>query len=88
MKKDNHKTPVKFVYHEQHDDLFAVFTEDKRTGTDGLKLFNSYAHIGQHSDASEGYIKECRLATPEEYKDLATELESIGYNLEILNKQS
>jgi hypothetical protein len=84
MEKDTHKTKVKFVYHEENNDLFAVFTEQDRIGADKMKLFNSYAHIGQHSDACEEYISECRNATEDEYKDLFNELESIGYNLEVI----
>lgn len=84
MKKDTHKTKVKFVYHEENNDLFAVFTEQDRIGADNMKLFNSYAHIGQHSDACEEYINESRQATEDEYKDLFNELESIGYNLEVI----
>ena len=41
----------------------------------------SYAHIGQHSDASMGFFNECTLATEEQYKDLYEELSSIGYRL-------
>lgn len=78
------KTKVKFVYNEQNDDLFAVFTEETRIGADKTKLFNSYAHIGQHSDACEEYINECKLATKEQYEDLFNELKSIGYNLEVM----
>ncbi len=85
MKKDTYKTKVKFVFHEENQDLFAVFTEDSRIGADKVKLFNSYAHIGQHSEACEEYIAECRNATPEEYKELFNELENqIGYNLEVI----
>jgi hypothetical protein len=85
MQKDIHKTKVKFMFREENDDLFAVFTEQDRIGADKMKLFNSYAHTGQHSDACEEYINECRPATEEEYKDLFNELENqIGYNLEVI----
>ena len=85
MQKDTHKTKVKFVFHEENQDLFAVFTEEISVRADRKKYFNSYAHIGQHSEACEEYIAECRNATKEEYKDLFNELENqVGYNLEVI----
>ena len=50
------------------------------------KLFTSYAHIEQHSACCLEYANECKEATSIEYSDLKKELESIGYNLNILNK--
>jgi hypothetical protein len=51
----------------------------------------SYAHIGQHSEINEDFLidgdvykHKVETATEEEYKDLKKELESIGYELEIL----
>jgi hypothetical protein len=41
----------------------------------------SYMHIGQHSEASIDFVRDCRLAKPEEYAELKTELESLGYDL-------
>lgn len=43
----------------------------------------SYMHIGQHSGASPDLLFELESASPEEYKDLKEELESIGYKLNI-----
>lgn len=44
-----------------------------------------YAHIGQHSECSPEYVANLKRATPEQYADLKAELESIGYNLEIID---
>lgn len=42
----------------------------------------SYMHVGQHSEASLGFMRHtCRQAKPEEYTSLQEELESIGYDL-------
>ena len=41
--------------------------------------------MGQHSSAHPEYAEESRPATPEEYAPLKAELESLGYNLEVLN---
>ena len=45
-----------------------------------------YAHVGQHSEASLGYARECKPAAPAEYADLKRELEVIGYSLVIRRK--
>lgn len=44
-----------------------------------------YSHIGQHSEYSVEYCHDCKPATPEQYADLKAELESIGYNLEVVD---
>jgi hypothetical protein len=46
-------------------------------------MIMTYAHIGQHSEASKEFYQEIFLATPKKYNDLKEELESIGYDLEI-----
>lgn len=76
------KMKVKFLYNEKNNDLFAYFPEEKDTAT----TFMTYSHIGQHSGASPEYASESREATFYEYSDLKKELESIGYNLLVLNK--
>ena len=48
--------------------------------------FTCYAHLGQHSLTNDEYYRACKLATPDEYKDLKAELESIGYNVEVIKK--
>ena len=85
MKTDKHKTKVKFLVNErekENPDLFAYFPEEDfdRQG----KFKNCYSHVGQHSSAHPDYANESREATPEEYNDLKEELESIGYNLELV----
>jgi hypothetical protein len=47
----------------------------------------SYMHVGQHSEASIEFCVACHLATPEEYADLKTELESIGYDLKVCKRR-
>lgn len=74
--------PVVFLYNEKNEDLYAYFP-DIEFDSQGNK--QAYNHIGQHSSASIEYVNESRLATPEEYKDLAAELKSIGYAISILD---
>jgi hypothetical protein len=78
---------VMFLVNEsdpQNLDVFAYFPEENYDNAGKLKT--GYSHIGQHSAVSPEYAAESRLATPEEYADLKAELESIGYNLEILDQ--
>lgn len=42
-----------------------------------------YAHIGQHSDCYDG-MQGRKKASPTEYALLKSEMESIGYNLELI----
>ncbi len=86
---------VKFLIErdsEDQDDVFAYFPNEKYYGNPDtsnagygfdFKMRTSYAHIGQHSACHPDYTKECKPATQEQYKDLKSELESIGYNLKI-----
>lgn len=89
------KTKVQFLVHElpptetgevnTNKDLFAFFPDENYNynlyGNDSKVC---YAHFGQHSSCHIAYAKESRPATEEEYSDLKKELESIGYELEIM----
>jgi len=81
---DEHKTKVYFLVNEKdpsNTDIYAYFPEEVHNGV----YKTAYSHIGQHSSIHPSYAQESRQATPEEYQDLKTELEGLGYNLEILN---
>lgn len=79
---------TKVVFRKYKDgDIVALFPYEKYDRA-GLYCF-CYAHIGQHSGVDYyGCIKPTVLATPEEYADLKRELESIGYNLQVIKKKS
>ena len=78
--------------------VFRIFP--KKEGGDVIALFpaiagtvgkpwtcSSYLHIGQHGFADlHGLTRVLRLATKAEYKDLAAELVSLGYDLEIVTR--
>ncbi len=51
---------------------------------------SSYMHVGQHGDANySALLPITRLATPNEYVDLQTELINIGYtDLKIYNRET
>lgn len=88
-KEDKQITKVVFLIdHPMNDDvhdseLFAFFPYMKFTTFPNNDTCTSYTHNGQHSPCSLIYAKECKVATPEQYKDLKRELEWLGYNLEI-----
>lgn len=49
----------------------------------------AYVHVGQHHNVDyDTVIQQTRPATPEEYKDLKAELESIGYILKVINRRN
>ncbi len=102
MKKDKHKTDVKFLVNTQpltcpglpgeipHTDIFAFFPSEIDSKKYNIKtgetvFYTCYSHVGQHSGCALEYANESRTATAEEREPLIKELESIGYNLNILN---
>lgn len=80
---DEDKTKIIFRKDKEDGDIIAVFAEDIQSNN----MIGCYAHMGQHSTMSlDYYNKGTTPATPEEYADLKRELESIGYNVEVVNK--
>jgi hypothetical protein len=85
-------TRVKFLIHPEDETqtVFAVFPQiafgnNKRVSKQETVL--CYEHIGQHSECSIEYARECYEATAEQYEALCHELTSlVGYNLLVLNK--
>lgn len=79
-------TKVQFLVNEKdpkNPDVFAYFPDENYDEKGTYKT--GYSHIGQHSAVHPQYAAESRPATPEEYADLKAELESVGYNLAIVN---
>ena len=50
--------------------------------------FTCYAHVGQHGLSDDGYYRQCVNASESEYKELKTELEFIGYNVQPIKRIS
>lgn len=64
-------------------EIIALFPDDKENNN----LIGSYMHVGQHGGADYDHvIKDSRPASIDEYSNLKEELESIGYNLEVVDK--
>ena len=64
--------------------IIAILPDEK-----GVNLGNTlmYEHIGQHGEGDYyGVISQTTLAKPDEYKDLLTELESVGYKLKVVKR--
>lgn len=80
---DNAPTEVLFryvTYPDGTEEILALFPE---IPSDNRGNVTSYAHIGQHSGADMDYILSIsRSAAYEEYKDLKSELEGLGYRLD------
>lgn len=73
-------------------EINAIFPDEIQAVVNGEKHYLGYAHIGQHTEIHEDFLNCSEVgnhkvvsATPEEYAELKAELESIGYELEILN---
>lgn len=79
------KTKVCFYVETSAHQILAVFPKERFSIDPSIKLIRCYAHIGQHSNASPAYFRNLPLASVEQYTPLKMELESIGYDLEILN---
>jgi hypothetical protein len=60
-------------------EVIAIFPED--VGSMNQFTCQSYLHVGQHGSCDDVLIDELEPASLEEYINLYTELESIGYNL-------
>lgn len=82
MKKDKHKTKVKFVNLEGK--VLALFPNELYSpDLYGKTLIVSYMHIGQHGSASSKFMRR-KSVSAEKYSSLKKELESLGYNLEVI----
>jgi hypothetical protein len=80
MKKDDYKTRVIFLLEKDPAGILAVFPDK----LEGVVKRECYSHIGQHGSASDEYWMELKPASKEQYRDLKEELESIGYDLELI----
>ena len=89
--KDNYTTEVVFRADKSgdfKDVVFALFPYNFESAFNS-NLVLSYQHVGQHSVADYTHcINTSRPVTEEEYQDLKQELESLGYNLEVVPKRN
>ena len=72
---------------EQGGEVIAVFPE-LPGDFNPYRTCLSYEHVGQHGAITLNFSSWTLPASPAEYADLAKELESIGYNLDIRKRSS
>lgn len=87
--KDQYKTDVMFRVDTTKDwkgTVFAVLPHEVST----LKgEVTTYQHVGQHSSGDyQTCLKTSKPATTEESADLKAEMESIGYDVNVVKKQN
>lgn len=75
---------IPVMYREQDGEVTAVFPTLRYRDDNDSDDVTCYAHIGQHSAASWGWIAETRGATPKEYADLHKELTGIYHDAELI----
>lgn len=86
MKTDTYITEVIFRRFPKDNQIIALFPYDIYNSRGGI---TSYMHVGQHGEAEySACIKKAKPAKEQEYKDLKEELESLGYNLKVINKRT
>ena len=83
MKQDTKKTKVIFRKYKEGD-VIALFPEI--ADSPDPSYCSSYQHIGQHGAADPLIINETKRATPKEFAALKKELESLGYNLQVISR--
>jgi len=76
---------TKVIFKMLEGEVIALFPQE--VNEVNSRWIMSYMHIGQHSDASKDLLQELPDATPDQYSDLKKELETLGYQLQILNLQ-
>jgi hypothetical protein len=79
MEKDKYTTKV--IFRMIEGEVLAIFPQC--VGDFNVYTCMCYAHIGQHSTMNISYASKGRLARLDEYAELQSELESLGYNLDI-----
>lgn len=89
MEQDTFKTDVIFRTDTSKDfkgTVFAIFPYNVESYKGHVAY---YQHVGQHSAGCYlTMISQSKPATESEYADLKKELESIGYNLNVIKKRN
>ena len=86
MEKDNFKTDVTFRQYLDGQ-IIALFPHEV---CDHHGNITSYMHLGQHSGADYGGVLMCTKPVKDikEYNDLYRELESLGYDLNVIKRRN
>lgn len=85
--KQNNIEVTKVIFRKFTDgDVIALFPE--LPGSNKVSECMSYAHLGQHSQATTALYYDTKPCRVGEYFSLFKELESIGYNLKVVTRIS
>lgn len=77
---------VDIVFRVDENGVFALFPHDC---ADYKGNVTCYQHVGQHSSADYNHcVANSKVATPEQYADLKAEMESIGYEINVVKKRN
>lgn len=86
MKKDNEKTDVIFRIARIDGTVEAFFPY---MISDYKGNITVYAHLGQHGQACwEYYLRNTKPAKEKDYTSLKRELDSLGYNLNVIKRRN
>jgi len=89
MKKDDFKTDVIFRLWPDNDFILIIALFPYIIDNVDKGFISSYEHLGQHSGADYNGCMESTVSAKEnEYKDLKSELESLGYDLNIIKRRN
>jgi hypothetical protein len=89
MEKDTYTTDMVFRVDTTKDFKGTVFALFPHEVSDISGSVTYYQHVGQHSSADYNHcIKTSRIATEEEARDLRAELESLGYNIQVVKRRN
>lgn len=89
MEKDIHTTDIIFRVDNSKDFKGTIYALFPHEVADHNGCVTSYQHVGQHSSADYNHcIRTSKLANAKEYADLKKEMESIGYNINIVKKRN
>ena len=75
------KNQVKVLFVKSEGEIVAIMPYE--LGTNNPLTMLCYQHLGQHGSCHASWVQTQKKAQPEEYGQLLSELESLGYEVEI-----
>lgn len=89
MNRDKYKTDVMFRIDKSKDFKGTIFAILPHNAFDPKGYITIYQHVGQHSARDYNHcLKTSKPAKKSEYKDLKKEMESFGYNFNVVRRQN
>jgi len=89
MEKDNYITDIVFRKEKSGDFKGTVYALFPHECGDRNGHVTSYQHVGQHSTANYGHcICSSKPATIGESRELKKEMESLGYNINVVHRRN